>query len=61
MKPINRILAATDFSPLGNAAVERAIMLAAREKAKLHVVHAFPKLGPPLAERIAALRDNERN
>jgi len=45
MKPIKRILAATDFSPLGNAAVERAIMLAAREKAKLHVVHAFPKLG----------------
>ena len=44
MKPIKRILAATDFSPLGNAAVERAIMLAAREKAKLHAVHAFPKL-----------------
>ena len=45
MKPIKRILAATDFSPLGNAAVERAIMLAEREKAKLHAVHAFPKLG----------------
>jgi len=45
MKPIKRILAATDFSPLGNAAVERAIMLAARVKAELHVVHAFPKLG----------------
>ena len=44
MKSINRILAATDFAPLGNAAVERAIMLAARDKARLHVVHAFPKL-----------------
>ncbi len=45
MKPIKRILAETDFSPLGNAAVERAIMLAARDKAKPHVEHAFPKLG----------------
>lgn len=45
MKPIKRILAATDFSPLGNAAVQRANMLAERQKAELHVVHAFPKLG----------------
>jgi nucleotide-binding universal stress UspA family protein len=44
MKPIQRILAATDFSPLGNAAVERAVMLAARKKAELQVVHAIPKL-----------------
>jgi len=43
MKPIKQILAATDFSPLGNAAVARAIMLSARNKANLHVVYAFPK------------------
>ncbi len=45
MKPIKRILAAADFSPLGNAAVERAAMLAAGHNAALRVVHAFPKPG----------------
>lgn len=45
MKQIKRILAATDFSSLGDAAVRRAIMLASREKAELHAVHAFPKQG----------------
>lgn len=44
MKALKRILAATDFSPLGNDAVRRAAVLAAREDAELLVVHAFPRL-----------------
>lgn len=43
MPPLNRILATTDFSELGNAAVHRAAVLAARENAELLVVHAFPR------------------
>jgi nucleotide-binding universal stress UspA family protein len=46
MKAIKRILATTDFSSLGNAAVERALLLAAREKAEVLVVHALPEQGP---------------
>lgn len=46
MKAIKRILATTDFSSLGNAAVERALLLAAREKAEVLVVHALPEPGP---------------
>lgn len=45
MKQIKRILAATDFSPLGDAAVDRAAMLAAGDKSALRVVHAFPSPG----------------
>ena len=44
MNTLKRILAATDFSPLGNDAVRRAAILAAREDAELLVVHAFPRL-----------------
>lgn len=44
MNTIKRILAATDFSRLGNDAVRRATVLAAREDAELLVVHAFPRL-----------------
>lgn len=43
MSTIKRILAATDFSRLGNDAVRRATLLAAREDAELLVVHAFPR------------------
>jgi nucleotide-binding universal stress UspA family protein len=44
MNTLKRILAATDFSPLGNDAVRRAAILAAREDAELLIVHAFPRL-----------------
>lgn len=44
MDTIKRILAATDFSQLGNEAVRRAALLAAREDAELLLVHAFPRL-----------------
>lgn len=44
MKALKRILATTDFSPLGNDAVRRAAVLAAREDAELLVVHSFPRL-----------------
>lgn len=43
MISIKRILAATDFSELGNAAVHRAAVLAARENAELLIVHALPR------------------
>lgn len=41
---LNRILAATDFSPLGDAAIQRAIVLATREDSELVIVHAIPGL-----------------
>lgn len=44
MITIKRILAATDFSRLGNDAIRRATLLAAREGTELLVVHAFPRL-----------------
>jgi nucleotide-binding universal stress UspA family protein len=40
---LKRILAVTDFSPLGDAAIRRAALLAAREDAELLVVHALPR------------------
>ena len=43
MNTLKRILAATDFSGLGNDAVRRAVLLAARENAELLIVHAFPR------------------
>ena len=43
MIPLKRILVATDFSELGNTAVRRAALLAARGNAELLVVHAFPR------------------
>lgn len=43
MNTLKRILAATDFSGLGNGAVRRAALLAARENAELLIVHAFPR------------------
>lgn len=43
MMTLKRILAATDFSGLGNDAVRRAALLAARENAELLIVHAFPR------------------
>ena len=43
MITLKRILVATDFSRLGNAAVHRAVLLAARENAELLIVHAFPR------------------
>jgi nucleotide-binding universal stress UspA family protein len=44
MNALKRILVATDFSRLGNTAVRRATLLAAREDAELLVVHAIPRL-----------------
>jgi nucleotide-binding universal stress UspA family protein len=43
---LKRILAATDFSALGDAAIHRAIVLAAREDSELVILHAMP--GPSL-------------
>lgn len=43
MSAIKRIHAATDFSELGNEAVRRAAIIAAREDAELLVTHAFPR------------------
>lgn len=43
MTNLKRILAATDYSPLGDAAIHRAVLLAAREDAELLVVHAMPR------------------
>ena len=43
MTTLKRILATTDFSELGNAAVHRAALLSARENADLLIVHAFPR------------------
>lgn len=43
MTNLKRVLSATDFSELGNAAVRRAAVLAARENAELLIVHAFPR------------------
>ncbi|MDP1735463.1 MAG: universal stress protein [Sulfuritalea sp.] len=40
---LKRILAATDFSALGDAAIHRAIVLAAREESELLILHAMPK------------------
>ena len=40
---LKRILAATDFSALGDAAIHRAIVLAAREESELVILHAMPK------------------
>ncbi|HQY95213.1 universal stress protein [Caldilinea sp.] len=40
---LNRILAATDFSFLGDAAIHRAAALAARENSELLIVHAMPR------------------
>jgi nucleotide-binding universal stress UspA family protein len=42
MRTISRILAATDFSSAGHAALARAGQLAAQHTAELHVVHATP-------------------
>lgn len=42
MSLLNRILAATDFSPAGRLAVTRAGQLAAQYKADLQLVHATP-------------------
>lgn len=43
MNTLKRILAATDFSGLGNDAVRRGALLAARDNAELLIVHAFPR------------------
>ena len=40
---LKRILAATDFSPLGDAAIHRAALLAAREDSELLIAHAMPR------------------
>ena len=47
---IKRILAATDFSALGDAAIHRAIILAAREGSELVILHAMPK--PSVLEEV---------
>jgi len=44
MTNLKRILVATDFSALGDGAVSRAMLLAAREDGELHIVHAMPRL-----------------
>jgi len=43
MMDLKRILAATDFSALGNGAISRAALLAAREDSELLIVHAIPR------------------
>lgn len=40
---LKRLLAATDFSPLGDATIHRAAVLAARENSELLIVHALPR------------------
>lgn len=40
---LKRILAATDFSLLGDAAIHRAALVAAREDSELLIVHAMPR------------------
>jgi nucleotide-binding universal stress UspA family protein len=47
---LKRILAATDFSALGDAAIHRAIVLAAREDSELVIFHAMP--GPSLLDDV---------
>jgi nucleotide-binding universal stress UspA family protein len=42
MSTLKRLVVATDFSPLAEIAVRRAIDLAGRDGARLDVVHAFP-------------------
>lgn len=42
MRTVTRILAATDFSPAGDAALNRAGQLAAQQGADLHIIHATP-------------------
>jgi universal stress protein E len=42
MNTVSRILAATDFSPAGQAALARAGQIAARHAAELRVIHATP-------------------
>jgi nucleotide-binding universal stress UspA family protein len=42
MKPLNRLLVGTDFSPAGRLAVTRAGQLASQYGADLHVIHATP-------------------
>lgn len=42
MRTVTRILAATDFSPAGDAALGRAGQLAAQQGADLHIIHATP-------------------
>lgn len=44
MTNLKRILVATDFSALGDGAVSRATLLAARETGELRIVHAMPRL-----------------
>ena len=44
MTKLIHILAATDFSPLGDAAIHRAALLATREDSELLIVHAMPGL-----------------
>ena len=42
MRIVTRILAATDFSAAGDAALSRAGQIAAQQGAELHVIHATP-------------------
>lgn len=42
LSQLRRILAATDFSPLGDAAIHRAALLAARAGSELLILHAMP-------------------
>ena len=42
MKNLKRILAVTDFSPLGDAAARRGALLAARENSEFLIAHAIP-------------------
>lgn len=56
MSKLKRILAATDFSPLGDSALRRAALLAAREDAELLIVHAIP--GTSALAEIFGSQDN---
>lgn len=56
MTNLKRILAATDFSPLGDAAIRRAALLATREDAEFRIVHAMPR--PSVLDSVFGADDN---
>ena len=58
MLALNRILVALDFSPASEAALRRALDLALRTKAEVHVLHAVP--GPHPAPRERGVLPHER-
>ena len=54
MEKIQRILIATDFSPRGERAVQRAAQLASEHGAELYLLHALPALPLEVFKRLIA-------